>query len=148
MRVETYSDCYLDDVVRIVENFHRESIGEYDALFDANSLIETIKHEAVNNSGNGYLLIVDEVCQGIIFGVKVKSLTNGKTMFQEIIWYVNEPFRRYGVILLRHVEKILKSEGIGIMIMAVMENSKAEKIKAFYERLGFKKMETHYVRSL
>jgi len=145
VRVETYSDRYFLDVVKLVENFHHEAVGEYDDLLDPDSVIETIKS---SDHENAFLLTIEGACQGILFGVTFKSLINGGTVFQEIIWYVNEPFRRYGVRLLHEVEKLLKSRGVSIMIMAVLENSKTEKLKSFYELLGFKKMETHYVRSL
>ena len=147
MRIETYSDRYLQEVINLVENFHKEAVGEYDNVFDPNCLIETIKSQK-ENSDNAFLLIIDDVCQGILFGSRFKSLINDGLIFQEIIWYVNKPFRKYGVYLLRECEKLLKSSGISIMIMAVLENSKTEKLKAFYQRLGFKPMETHLVRSL
>lgn len=148
MRVETYSDQYFLDVVRLVENFHQEALGEYDNLFDPNTLIETIKAQERTNAGNAFLLIVDKTCEGILFGMQFKSMINQKTIFQEVIWYVNKPFRRYGVRLLKEAEKLLKLDGVSVMIMAVLENSKTEKLKNFYERLGYKPMEVHYVRDL
>lgn len=147
MTVETYTDLHFLEVLRLVENFHTEALGEYDSIFEPNALIDTIKREK-ENSENCFLLIVDGVCQGMIFGIRTKPLFNDRQMFQEVIWYVNKPFRRYGVKLLKEVEKILKSQGVSIMIMAVMENSKTEKLKSFYARLGFKPMETHFVRTL
>lgn len=147
-RVETYSDQYFADVVQLVENFHKEAVGEYDELFDPHALIETIKSMKEPNGHNAFLLIVNNSCQGILAGAEYKSLLNNKRIFQEIIWYVNAPFRRYGVYLLNEVQKTLKLNGIGIMIMAVLENSKTEKIKSLYDRLGFKPMEVHYVRTL
>jgi hypothetical protein len=146
MTVEMYSDKYFLDVVTLVENFHKEAVVEYDNLFDANTIIETIKTN--KDSGNAFLLIIDGTCQGIIFGMIAKSMLNGKLMFQEIIWYVNKPYRKYGVRLLKHVENMLQLKGVSIIIMALLENSKAEKLKVFYERLGYKPMETHFVRAL
>jgi|GEM_PF-2770336 len=148
IRIETYSDRYYLDIVRLVENFHKESVGEYTGLFDPNALIETIKNLKNENSQNAFLLILDESCEGILAGVEFKAMTSEKRIFQEIIWYVNKPFRRYGVSLITKVQELLKLRGIGIMIMAVMENSKTEKLKSFYERLGFKPMETHFVKDL
>lgn len=145
MRIENYSDRWLIDVVRIVENFHKDAVCEYDGLFDPNSLIDTIKQ---GDPRNAFLLIIDDVCQGIIYGVRFKSPINESLIYQEIIWYVNDCARPHGIYLLREAEKILKSEGVSIMIMAVLENSKTEKLKTFYQRLGFKPMETHFVRNL
>ncbi len=145
MTVEPLSEKYYPDIVRLVENFHNEAVSEYDDLFDAKVLIETMKNADVNSA---FLLVVDGVCQGILFGIHVPSYTNDRIIFQEVIWYVNKPFRRYGINLLKEVENILKSRGVSIMIMAVLENSKTEKLKRFYESMGYKKMETHFVRSL
>ena len=147
-RVEFYSDSHYLDVVRLVKNFHKEAVSEYDNIFDPETLIETIQKLKETNSNNAFLLIVDGVCEGILAGFETKSMINGNRIFQEIIWYVNAPYRRHGISLLKTAEKSLKSSGISIMIMAVLENSKTEKIKKFYERLGYKPMEAHYMRSL
>ena len=145
MRVETYSDRYFLDVVKLIKNFHEEAVSEYDQEFNSDAVIETIK---TADHANSYLLIVDEVCQGILSGTMLRSPNNGSGIFQEVIWYVNKPFRRYGVQLLRVVENTLKSIGVSTMIMVALENSKSSKLKTFYERLGYKPMETHYVRNL
>ena len=146
--VETYTDRYFLDIVKLVENFHKESLGEYDEIFDPHALIQTIQAMKDTQAQNAFLLVVNGSCQGILAGAEYKSMMNGKRIFQEIIWYVNVPFRRYGVALLKHAQNILKSNGISIMIMAVMENSKTEKIKSFYERLGFKPMEVHFMKDI
>ena len=145
MTIENYSDKWFLDVVKIIENFHEEAVGEYDQFFSQDAVIETIKSGDRNNA---FLLIIDEVCQGILYGVQITSPTSGKRIFQEIIWYVNKPFRKYGVKLLKEVEKSLQSSGVSIMIMAVLENSKTDKLKQFYTRLGYKPMEVHYMRTL
>lgn len=148
MRIETYSDKYQDDVLRIVENFHKESISEFDELIDIDSIRDTIRNFKDEQSESCFLLIIDEVCQGMLFGVEYASMINKNRIFQEIIWYVNPEFRSHGVKLLKIVENVLRERGVGIMIMAVMENSKTDKIKDFYIRLGYRPMEVHYVRKL
>lgn len=145
MRIEHYSDRYFLDIMTLVENFHKEAVGEYDQLFDPDALIETIKTEKEANPENAFLLIVNDMCQGLLFGKQFKSMVTGKMIFQEIIWYVNPGFRRYGTKLLQEAIKILKLKGVSIIIMAVLENSKTVKIKKFYEKLGFRLMESHYM---
>lgn len=147
MIVEPYSDKYFLDVVSLVKNFHKEAVSEYLDAFDPDSVIDTIKSQTQDNS-RSFLLIEDNRCQGILFGMCFRSMINKKLIFQEVIWYVNENYRKHGVKLLKHAENMLKSDGISIIIMAVLENSKTEKLKKFYERLGYKPMETHFVRDL
>jgi len=148
MRVETYSDRYYLDVVKLIHNFHDEAVGEYVGEFDPEAVIKTIVGLKENNAQNAFLMIVGESCEGIIAGLESHCMVNGRKMYQELIWYVNEPFRSRGVKLLKIVEERLKLNGFSIMIMAVLENSKTEKLKAFYEKVGYRKMETHYVREL
>lgn len=145
MTVEPYSERYFLDIMKLVKSFHAEAVGEYDDLLTPDALIDTIKAQA----GPGtFLMIVDGVCQGILHGAITKSPLNDRLVFQEVIWYVNEGFRGNGVRLLKEVEKILKSLGVSIIIMAVLENSKTEKLKQLYEAMGYRKMETHYIRSI
>ena len=142
--IENYSDRYFIDVANLVKSFHDEAVGEYDG-FDIDAVIGTIK---AGDPQNAFLLILDGACRGILYGVRTQSPISGQTIYQEIIWYVHKAFRLHGVRLLQEAQKILKSQGVSIMIMAVLENSKTEKLKSFYERLGFKLTESHYVRAL
>ena len=145
--VEPYSDKHFLDIVKLVESFHAEAVGEYDG-FDADTLIETIKGQAATSTGNCFLLVDDFGCHGILFGVRFKSLISEKIIFQELIWYVKKEYRRSGISLLRFAENRLKESGVNSIIMAVLENSKTDKLKDFYGRLGYKPMETHFIKEL
>lgn len=145
MRVETYSDKHFLDVVRLIQDFHRDAVGEYDKVFDLDTVIETIK---TGSQQDCFLLTNDGKCLGLLYGMRIKSPLNGGIIFQEIMWYVDQRYRGVGLKLLYEVENLLKSQGVSIIIMAVLENSKTEKLKEFYERVGYKKVETHYMREL
>lgn len=144
MNIEPYSDNYFLDVVRLIEGFHQEAVKEYDMGINIDSIIETVKDQREN----AFVLVVDGKCEGVIAGRVFKSMLNDGAIFQETIWYVSPSFRRYGVKLLREAEKILKSRGVSIMIMVALENSKADKLRKFYNKLGYKRMEEHFMRAL
>lgn len=148
MIIETYTDKYYADIVELIDGFYKEAIQYYDVGLDKNRLMETISKLKATQAGNAFLMIIDGKCQGILAGIEGPSMLNTKRIFQELIWYVHEPFRRYGIVLLHKVEKMLKLQGFNTIIMTVLEASKPEKIKKFYERMGFKHFETHYIRSL
>lgn len=148
MIIETYTDKYYDDVVEIVKNFYTEAIQYYDIGLDVEVLAETIATLKQTDKGNAFLMIVDGKCQGLLAGVEAPSMLNTKRIFQEVIWYVNETYRMHGITLLKKVEAILRTQGFNKMIMAVLECSKTDKLKAFYEKMGFKKFETHYLKEL
>lgn len=145
MRIETYSDKYVDDITQIIKNFHEEAIKDYACTLDPDAVLQTIRTADKQN----VFLLVDPngKAQGILYGNRYKLPTGGEA-FQEVIWYVNTTYRTSGISLLRYVEKHLKSIGVSIMIMVALENSKTDKLHRFYERLGYRPMETHFVRTL
>lgn len=148
MIIEKYSGKHDDQITALVEAFHREALSEYDKDFDRAAFLGTIENLKKTQADNAYLLIIDGKCEGIIAGIEIKSLFNNNRMYQELIWYVSEPYRRYGVLMFKKVQADLLSRGFSAIVMAVMENSKTDKIKHFYERIGFKNFETHYIKNL
>ena len=147
MRVEQYSDRYFLDVVKLVENFHKETLGKYDSDLDPAALIETIRRESYD-SRNVFLLILGNRCEGILAGHEFKSMINHTKIFQEYIWYTNKPFGKYGIRLIKEVQKILKSRGVNAIILSILEAPISVKLKRIYNRLGYKHLETHFVRAL
>lgn len=146
--IEPYSDKYLDDVIEITRNFHAEAIKDYEQYIDESTFVDTVTKFRDQNARHSFLLVVDEKCQGVLSGFECKTTYNGKRVFQELVWYVNAPYRKYGVILLRKAEEFAKTEGFDAMVMSLLENSKSDKLKTFYNRMGFKPMETHFIKDL
>jgi hypothetical protein len=144
--VEEYSEQYHDDIVQIVKNFHEEAVHEYDPSFDPDVVAKTIARQKDMN--NAFLLIVDGKCQGLIAGAEIEQIFGTTRIYQEQIWYVNKEFRRYGIFLLRTVERILQSRGVTIILMGVLENSKTGKIKQFYEMIGYKLFQSSYIKKI
>ena len=144
MRVEVYSDQYFLDVVRLIEKFHKEYLTDFFGNTSKDVISETIERYKTLT----FLLINEKSCIGVLAGVEIKSKLNKERYFQEIIWYVEAPYGRYGFFLIDQVNQILKSDGFNSIIMSVLESSKTLKIKRIYGRMGFKPMETHYMRSI
>ena len=148
MKIETYSDKYKQDVIDIVNSFHKEVIQFYDPDFDPAVVAETIAKFKETNAGNAFLLIVDDKCEGIMAGFELQSMINQKRTFQELVWYVNKPHRMLGVFLLKQAEEMLTADGFDVMIMAVLESPRTSKIRELYKCMGFMLFETHYLKAL
>lgn len=144
MIIERGSEKRYAEVLQIVKNFYQEALKEYGTQIDEATLLNNF----AKYQKDSFLLIIDGKCEGLIAGVEVRDPLNNAKVYQEIIWYVNEPHRKYGVFLLNKTLEILKTEGYTSMVMALMHNSKTEKIGKLYERMGFKPFETHYLRNL
>lgn len=145
LQVERYSERHLLDVVRLAKAFHDDASFEYDGGFSVYAVIQTVKNADPKDL---FCLIIDGMCQGIIYGTRIKSGMTGHVLYQEMIWYVDRGYRGCGLAFLIEVEKLLKEDGVKHIIMAVLENSKTEKLKEFYRNTGYKCMETHFIKEL
>lgn len=144
MQIEAGSESRFDEVAELVRQFHEESLSEYQQSFDINAL-KSVMHKYIADS---YLLIIDGKCQGLIAGQSVTSPFNNQKIYQEMVWFVNKAYRKYGVFLLNNAMAKLKESGYTAIVLALMYNSKTDKLVKLYERMGFKPFECHYIRSL
>lgn len=144
MIIERYTDKYADDVRRIVQAFQDESLVEYGLSFDAQALSKTIEEL----KDQAFVLVINDRCEGLLAGKEVKTPLSDEPIWHEVIWYVMEKHRKYGISLLKQSRAILKSEGYKAMVMICMHNSKTEKLFKLYNKLGFVTMETHFIGRL
>lgn len=144
MTIIPYEPKYHDDVVSIVKNFYNEALSEFSQEIDLNSLEATIE----NLKKDSFLLIMDDKCVGLIAGQVTTNPLNNNKVFQELIWFTHKDYRRYGIMMLNEVEKRLKESGITQIVMALIHNSKANQLAKFYEKIGFRPMETHFIKNL
>ncbi len=143
MIIERYSYKYNDDIIGLVKNFHSEVLNEYGVSLNLDTLQNTIN----DLKEQAFLLTTNDICQGLLAGRAVEVPYSKDKIWHEVIWYVNKDYRKHGMWLLREAAKILKNEGYSKMVMVCMENNK-DRISRVYEHLGFKAMETHWIRSL
>lgn len=146
--VEHYQKRWHDDVLKIVKEFYRYVDSHWLGRLDDDWLNGIIKAgEEQKWHKNSFLLIVDGKLKGICYGIVYPCTANGDPMFQEICLWVEPEARRFGLYFLRTIEKELRKQGIKLMIMTVLGNQDEEKLKKLYTRLGYEKLETHYVRN-
>lgn len=85
---------------------------------------------------------------GVIGGLTVPDLCTGDTTTCETFWYVNQEQRRGGMSLrlLREFEVEAVKRGSKKVTLVHLAGENAEGLKKVYERLGFRALETHYVK--
>lgn len=145
MRIEQYSPKYREDIKRLIVNFYTEALEEYNPRGINMAVVEHLIDKYAEYS---LLLIVDNKCEGVIAGECVSNMFDSARVFQEVIWYINRPFRKYGVKMIKMAEDMLRSNGFKSMIMACLHNSKTDKVMKFYQRIGFVPAETHFIKEL
>ena len=142
--IEACKDEHLDDLVELIKKFDKESLSEYGMDLSENALADMF----YNCKKNGLTLVVNGKCKGVIAGISTPSTVGDELVWQEVVWYVDEPYRKYGIKLYKAMEEKLRNQGVTRMVMALMHNSKKEKIDKFYKKIGYVPMETQYLLNL
>jgi hypothetical protein len=144
MIIERGNKERYQEALELVKAFHKEALSEYAFKIDEDALIKFFDLCVAQS----FLLIIDNKCEGLLAGQEIKNPVSGERTFQETMWYVNEPFRKYGIFLFNKAQEILKQEGYAAIVMVCLANSKTEKLFKLYERMGFVPMEHHFIRRL
>lgn len=148
MIIEHYSEAYKADVICLIQKFHVQFLVGYDKDLNHGNVEKTILEFTGEKAKNAFLLIDGTKCVGLIAGIELKSYINDSRIFSEIFWYVDEPYGMFAGWFIREVEMLLKEQGFAVIVMAVLNSPKAEKIKRMYEVCGYRHLETHYIKNL
>ena len=139
-----YDKTYKEDVVTLVKDFHSESLHEFTGDFD-NEKVNSL----VDQTGDAMFLLIDDGnIVGMISGVVLPNRMSGGKMFQEFMWFVKPRYRTQGIRLLKTLEAWCRSNGVNTIMMAVMHDKMNDKLDHMYKKMGYKPIETHYMRRL
>lgn len=139
-------------VLDLVEEFKQEALNETKISFDRTTLKRRLDDAILNDVPIIFVAVDKEKVIGVIAGVLINSYFDiNKKMATEFIWYVNKKYRgnSASVRLLKTFEKYCKENKADTVTMIAphySENSK--EIGFFYERQGYKKLETHYLKEV
>ena len=142
IRKGKYED--FDNCTDIIKEFVSESLCEYGMIFSPERI--RIMFDACLE--HSLVAEIDNRVIGVIAGFPGENLVDGTPIFQEAIWYVLPDYRRYGIKLLKEFEKLIKEKGFNRMVIAQMGNLKFDKLRHFYERIGYTMMEVQYIKEL
>ncbi len=135
----------VDDIINCLEllkEFQRESLGEYGFEVDIEQAQELVR-QYVETS---FIVELGGKIVGLLAGfITIFPLDNSR-IFHEIAWYVSKPHRMTGVKLLKYVEDYCRKENIQHIVMVHMANLKSKKLGDFYTRMGYRALETHYIK--
>ena len=130
--------------MKLVAEFAEESLGEYGTYLDPDKLQKTF--DIIFKTS--FVAILDSEVVGILGGQVIEDICSKHPVYEEVVWYMRKEHRKYGMQLLAFVEEWCRIKGIHRIIMSCMHNSKTEKLFALYERLGFRPMETRFIREV
>ena len=104
-------------------------------------------------SDNGMILVMER--DGKIVGSSAAELVPWFMDFSQVImsekwWWVDSDYRG-GVESMKLVSRLIgwgKSMGASTVIMVAIETPQSGKVEQLYERMGFSKLETHYIKGI
>ena len=85
---------------------------------------------------------------GMFSGYYTTYILNNDKMFHEIVWYVHPDYRSCGMALYKHCAEQIKLSGAKKMVMITMATDIGATLEKTYTKMGFTKLETHYVKEL
>jgi GNAT superfamily N-acetyltransferase len=143
IRPATHDD--IPQAVELIRTFQKNSLNDYNLYFD-----EAYSNAILNKSVDTTLVAeVEGQVVGLISGLIVNYPLNDQKIFQETIWFVAEKYRNVGIKLLKELERVAKEKwGCAKLVMVYIGNSKPDKLHKFYERIGFRMLETHFIKEL
>jgi GNAT superfamily N-acetyltransferase len=138
----------LEELLVILENFYKLMPYKQDLAKVRSTWVDTWHSLILTQVGKIFALKQNDKIVGAIGFVIHPSLEDGVKVCTEAFWYVDEKYRGKGLSLLLHLQKYAKAQGAERMMMIHLSNSMPEKLKKLYERLGYKEIETIYMKEL
>ena len=140
--IRQYAPDDFMDIAHLLEEFHAESLKEYGLECEPDQLEKAVEEY----KSEGLVLEMDGKIVGLITGKVIDYPLQKAKIFQELIWYVSKNYRKYGLKLLKELEKRCKERGIYTIIMVALGNSMTAKLDRLYRMTGYKLLETHYIK--
>ena len=136
--------AFAADVARLCQAFSDESLNEYGLGVTEEKMLQMT--EVCKNIS--FFLVVEGRAVGVIAGILVENLTNGKPAIQEVIWYVDKEYRSHGKKLMVALEELAKAMKVSSIVMGLMCNSMQDRLDKFYRRLGYRPFEVQYLKEI
>jgi len=143
-QVRLAKESDLPDALSLVHEFQKEGLDEFGLFCDD----EKAKIIMCSNIEHSLVLENDGKVIGCLGGFITQGIVSTDLVYQELIWYVSKKYRLWGLKLLRELENKCRQWGIKKILMIHMGNLNAEKMKHFYENLGYKFLEAHYIKDI
>lgn len=143
------------DVLDLIEQFKEEALNKTMVSFNLNTLAKRTL-EAIQKDNPSIILAHNNgKAVGMIAYITVNSyFDQNQIMALELMWYVDKDYRNsnIGKKLLEAAEKDLASKKVNTLTMIAghysVNTGKDKVLDIFYQRQGYKKLETHYIKQL
>ena len=149
MKVIKAEPIYVHDFIELVQRFIELGVDEYDFGFKRNDAEST--YFLWVRSQIAFLLMDGKKVIGVFAGISAPHFFDYSTFFfHESMWFVLPEYQGQGggAMLYRAVHNECIKLGIKKIVMGHTYGFKPGSFEKLYKRMGFRKLETHYVKDL
>ena len=142
IRLATEND--IPDILRMCEKFWAQT--DYKVPFDEPSALILI--DMCMGQSLGMVLDIGGAV-GFVMGIRFPLLgNNAYTIGAEMAWWVDEEYRsgKNGYELMQAIENAAKESGVHFWTMMNLESLQPEVAERIYERAGYKKTESTFLK--
>jgi len=144
MNIRPMTEDDFETGVLLVVEFYKDSLSEYGTVLEEDKLLETF----AKTWRTSFVLEKEDKLIGVLVGHVTGDICSPYPVYEELFWYVDKKYRKYGVKLFKYVQQWCIVHGISRMTMCCMWNSKTDALFRLYKRLGFEPVETRFVKQL
>jgi len=142
IRMARQSD--IENGLALIKEFTKEGLDEYGLYCDENKARYVMR----SNIEHSLIMEKDGKVIGCLGGCITSGMVSTDKVFEELVWFVSKEYRKYGIKLLRELEKKCKEWGVKQILMVCLGNLQYSKMSDFYQREGFKLLESHFIKNL
>lgn len=134
----------VEELVRMMGRFHAESIYHAHFPFNADFLRVFIPTVLAGGAGTAFVADAGTALVGMLAVATCPHLMSGQTVAMELCWWMEPEVRggRAALRLIRAAEAWAATRGAFALQLAAPD----DRVGAFYERLGYERLEAHYQR--
>ena len=141
----------INYISELVQEFFEQEVPYLGVKFDVEKVTRTLK-DCIENH---IVLVLEEEdperlhCYKIVGGIcglTVKSLLSEETVFQDIFFYIQQPYRVKALMVVSALEEICERDGVNRIILTSIGES--PRLDRFYEKIGYKLLEKHYSKEI
>lgn len=131
-------------IIELIADFAEEALAEYGTYLEEKKLMSSFQ----SMYSTSFVAVKGDEVIGVLGGRVVTDFCSDLPAYEEVIWYMKTEYRKYGIRLFHHVIEWCIVHGLGRITMCCMHNSKTEKLFKLYKQMGFRPMETRFIKEL
>jgi len=146
IEVKLASESVSKVINELVDSYDKKEFIAPNILLDKEIVRKTI-HNLVQSKGV-YLGVKGSEVFGLIAGIYVPNILSKDKMFHCLFIYLKKGYRTLTKKFLRMVEDKLRQRKYTVITLSHLEDHDGEKMDRYYKMLGYRKIESHYLRGL